>query len=82
LFSGAVDKVAKSRAWEEVYSARVWEYVREIVGRAVVVCSGCSGDSSMLWSDEVGGLLEIVEVGSRVGVPGKKGVASSQGDVL
>jgi hypothetical protein len=25
LFSGAVDKVAKSRAWEEVYSARVWE---------------------------------------------------------
>jgi hypothetical protein len=39
----------------------------------------------MLWSDDVSGLVEIVEVGSRVGVPGKKGVASSQdseGDVL
>jgi hypothetical protein len=48
------------------------------VGRAVV-CSGSAGDNSMLWSDDVGGLLEIAESGSMVGDPGRKGVASSKG---
>jgi hypothetical protein len=33
----------------------------------------------MLWSGDDGGLLEIVKWDSRVGVPGKKEVASSQG---
>jgi hypothetical protein len=33
----------------------------------------------MLCSDDVGGLLEVVEWGSMVGVPGRKGVASSKG---
>jgi hypothetical protein len=33
----------------------------------------------MLWSDDVGGLLEVVESGSMVGDPGRKGVASSKG---
>ena len=56
-----MDKVAKSRAWDEVYSASNCENgIREIVGRAVV-CSECIGDDSMLWSADDGGLLEVVE---------------------
>ena len=74
-----MDKVAKSRAWDEVYSASNRENsIQEIVGRAVV-CSECIGDDSMLWSADDSGLLEVEELDSRRSLPLEKKAASSQG---